>query len=183
MCGIIQIVQWSWTKASRGGRLAEIRNRIPRSVEISADSLDLKPGELNVEIHRWSDTDEFAKCEIVNKSSISWNSTYEYGCVRVTGDEYGSRVEYQYQPTLAGMPDRRAYATGGHREAVTRTYIVRSGEWMQISYNGRFVDMDTALWWYEQATMNVACFEKKPNPKVFLENLPSQRFESLAKLW
>jgi len=51
-----------------------------------------------------------------------------------------------------------------------------------VRYNGRFSDVDTGEWWYEQVAANVAWFAGEPDGRVFLDREPARELRALAEL-
>ncbi len=181
-CGLIQVVRLSWSKAARGGPGARARNAVPAAFEVPADLVGAE-GVLCVDALHWGDRNTFAEPFWSERSRAPLTAGYAVGCVAVSAEAEGLLVRYRYEPAAGGAPDRRAFNPAGHRESTTRTLPVRDGQWVRVCYNGRFSDIDTGAWWYEQVTANVAWFVGEPNGRVFLDREPAQELRALAELW
>lgn len=181
-CGLVQVIRLCWTKASRGGKGARARNAVPAAFEVPAAEFAGAEDMFCVDALHWGDGNAFAASFSTRRHQIPLAEGFTFGCVAVTANAEGLQVCYRYDPANGGAPDRRAFAPVGHRESVTRTLLVRDGEWVRVCYNGRFSNFD-ADWWYQQVTVNVAWFAGEPDGRVFLDRKPAQELISLADLW
>ena len=68
------------------------------------------------------------------------------------------------------------------REGLQREWLVAPQQWTQLHWNGRFTDVDTGAWWYEQTTLNVACFAEAMNGGIFTTRAPDLKFDFRAIL-
>ena len=182
-CGLVQVVRLYWAKAARGGEGARARSAVPVAFEVPAAELVGAAGALCVNATQWGDRNAFAEPFRSDRQRVPLSDGFAVGCVTVLADAEGLLVRYRYEPAVGGAPDRRTFASAGHRESTTRILPVRDGEWVRVCYNGRFSDIDTGDWWYEQVTANVASFAGEPDGRVFLDRKPAQELRSLAELW
>jgi hypothetical protein len=179
----VQVIHLSWTKAARGGEGARARCAVPAAFEVPASELVDVEGVLRVDASHWGDRNCFAAPFRFDRQEVQLSDGFVVGCVTISAWAEGLQVGYRYDPAVGGAPDRRAFAPAGHRESATRTLPVHDGEWVRVCHNGRFSCIDTGNWWYEQVTVNVACFVGEPNGRVFLEQEPTQELRALAELW
>lgn len=95
-----------------------------------------------------------------------------FGCVTIEPGAELTRVTYEYRPDCVGAPRRWSWP---------KRLEVRTGEWVQVAYNGRFSSW-TDRWYYARAVFNVGVFDS-PTGREFVEMEPVARYRDLAQLW
>jgi hypothetical protein len=108
---------------------------------------------------------------------------FNFGCVTVSEHADGLLVRFLWDSGHGGAPDRWFFnALTGNAESASRDLVVRDGQWVQVCYNGRFTDICSGNWWYEQVTVNVAWFDAEASGQVFVGADPVRAFRLLADL-
>ena len=166
---LVQAVAVSWTKASRGGDSATLRNRVPDAFRAPVKEVT----DTTLLFHRVyfgeknafrAPTNEFVDLKEFTKPFI-------FGCVKVfpSGKSIGAVYEHTGE---GGAPDRF-----GRFEIE-----LEPGQWGRFQYNDRFVDFDNGTWWYEKWTFNVGLFQQI-SPGVFLKNDPIKSYSQMELLF
>jgi hypothetical protein len=173
-CGLVQVIHLQWAKSARGGQGARDRNAVPLAFEVPADHLVGARGQLQVEESHWGERNGFAEPFQNRHNRVPIATGFNYGCVTVFGHADGLLVRFQWDSGHGGAPDRWS---------ASRDMVVSDGQWVQVCYNGRFTDIDSGNWRYEQVTVNVAWFDAEASGQVFVAGDPVRAFRSLADLW
>ena len=182
--GLIQIVGLRWEKSARGGQGSRDRNSVPRSFAISRAELTKCDDSLFIDASHWGEPNAFAEPMTSRRHRVALGDGFRYGCVSVSADSNGLRVRFQYDMGNGGAPDR-SYLNwpADEGEVAGRVLLVGPGQWVRVSYNGRFAGRDDGNWYYEQTTLNVAWFESEPDGCAFVNHEPHRELNSLADLW
>jgi hypothetical protein len=138
---VVQHVQTSWTKLSRGGPAAAVRNRVP--VAYSLPEGLRAPGVQRV-THRESDGFIPQKEERDFKIE-SQGTRLRYAELALVDDD-GERLRVALHPSAHGMPRR-------HRRPPSVRLL--PGEWLRWQVNYRFVGVSSGEWHYRLDTFNV----------------------------
>jgi hypothetical protein len=182
-CGLAQVICLHWTKAARGGEGARARGAVPVGFKVEAAELVGAEGVLCVDASQWGERNGFIEPVTVRRHRVLLAEGFSFGCVAVSTNPEGLLVRYQYDGTHGGAPNRWFLNWPGSGGAPGRALLARGGEWVRVCYNGRFSDIDTGNWWYQQVTVNVAWFAGEPDGRVFLDREPAQELRALAELW
>jgi hypothetical protein len=166
---IVQRIWTEWTKRSRGGDAAVVRNAVP-------DSLPLPPpssiGEDDGLLHdvRYCESIDFRPQSTVRPIDI--DKTWEFGSLALhrRGDQVTVRFVWSWHAT--GAPERKSHDA----------FVLAPGQWGRLKCNGRFADADSGTWWYQQDVFNVAWIEAL-DPNRFLNTMPDFDVADLARLW
>lgn len=184
--GVLQILHVEWTKASRGGEGGRARNAIPAALPLSLEEFSTSDERLFVEVHRWNEHNGFTKVVRIERHSVPLSTGFRFGCLTVAAKSDGSpglQLDYPRHTGCGGMPDRWFLNCGlGARNPAASALSVNPGEWVRIRDNGRFDDMDTGNWRYQQVTFNVAWFPARPDPAWFRSRRPTHDLNFLADL-
>jgi hypothetical protein len=176
---LVQHIAMMWTKASRGGEGARLRNSVPEVLQLPPEIREL---ERTVRLHAVnvaessrfrpdSRCSDFGDPEHVNLKGFD---------LKTDGD--GVEVFYKRLPNTAlANRTRWRFDETGCTEWSRSALRLHQGQWGQAMYNGRFAGVDTGNWWYEKNVLNVAVVEE-PDLEVFLRTRPAQRFVELASL-
>ena len=183
-CGLVQVIRLTWTKQTRGGEDACVRNQVPTVLEVPAGELAGVQESLCAEISHWSEDSPATEPSLVRRERVPLAGGYSFGCVTVSPAADGLAVRFQYDQGNAGAPDRWYFnPKSGYGESPGRTVLVRNGQWVRVRDNGRFSNLHTGNWWYQKVTVNVAWFSGQPDGCVFLKHEPVDEIVSLAHLW
>ena len=175
---LVQVIQISWDKSARGGQGARKRSSVPLAFEVQDGHLRDVRGQFQAQVLHWGIDNDFSEPLESRYERVPLDDGYGFGCVTVSANPDGLAVRFRWDSERGGAPARRFLDVGGNGEL-----LVRPGEWMRISYNGRFSDADTGAWWYKQTTVNVAAFEGKPSGQVFIGSEPVRDLRLLEDLW
>ncbi len=103
--------------------------------------------------------------------------------VTIYPGEGSIRVVYEYDSRL-GVPRRDAIGhapdeTGRHRPLQYEAFVLRSGEWGRLKYNGRHTGEEG--WWYDKWVFNIGLFPRW-SPDIFLDTPPCASYSQMARL-
>ena len=183
--GLVQVIHLRWDKSARGGIGAQNRNSVPTEFLIPAEKLQNR-ANFNLLIHEmnWGTKNSFSEPCHQRYRRVSPSEEYHYRCVTVTDHPTGLLVSYRWNQSDGGAPERWFInKETGNAESASCEMFVEEEQWIQICTNGRFVDIDTGNWWYEQMTVNVAWFKNEPQGDIFVAREPIRTFRLLADLW
>lgn len=171
----VQIISTTWTKASRGARLARIRNRVPKCLPLRL------PNDIpNLLCHSvaYSERNEFAEPIAVRVSTTCENNRFGCTNAEIELHDNSATLIYRYQ---TGAPARRFFDKTGTYVAPEHSIEIPLNCWASIEYNGRFSCIDTGNWWYEHSVVNVAVGDVV-SANVFMTTQPMERYTQLAHL-
>ena len=170
----VQTIHIHWTKNSRGGELATLRNRVPRKFP-----LRIPPDFPTLVWHtlRFAENNRF---ETPHSEAIETDcSDDQFGCSNISierGDD-SAVLAYRYRD---GAPPRQFYDKTGTNVSPSHSIVVGMNQWATIEYNGRHSTRD-GMWWYEHVIVNVAV-TKTLDHRAFLATTPIERYTQLALL-
>ncbi len=171
----VQTISTSWTKSSRGGSLAMLRNCVPKRLPLSLPD-DLK----NIVWHSvaYSECNRFAAPISVRVTGHCEDN--RYGCKNAEVERYDDYaiLTYRYQ---TGAPARQFFGQSGTPVAPEHSIKIPWNRWASVEYNGRFACIDTGNWWYERVVINVACGDSIPF-NCFRGSEPFENYTQLAIL-
>jgi hypothetical protein len=165
---IIQRVRCTWTKASRGGEAARIRNSLPRQL-----MLPLEAFAAPVTLHRveFSEPSNFKSQEIVQRFAELAEVQLIDLSLRVIGEKL--EAKHLRRADNAAIRHRPYPFLGGVH--------IADGEWAELRANGRYVDYHTGNWWYDSTTYNVGLFSELATDR-FIQSKAAKRYADLARL-
>jgi hypothetical protein len=167
---LVQHISTSWSKASRGGPRAGVRNAVPVALPFSK----LVPSETRSVLHevQFNERTEFTPHEevIIDGGILPRGKAL---CITAGRDADGAWALYDYSTECGGAPDR-----SGVRKRLTAPL----DRWIRIVANGRFAPAWDGDWWYEKHVVNVGLFSSLA-PYCFTATEPADVFEALAALW
>ena len=165
---VIQEVQTSWTKDSRGAPGAVARNAVPERLSFIPSA-----GHHAILEHlaRYGEESGFVASETV--MSYDTPASLRYGCVRLVVANSRVQVMWRYDPGYIGAPERDE---GPPKEA----FVVSVGQWGCVRYNGRLSSDEG--WWYRKVILNVGIFAA-PTGSEFLVREPDFKYDQTAHLW
>jgi hypothetical protein len=170
----VQCIEMSWTKQSRGGPSAVLRNGVAEALPLP--SLDLKEtkGASCYFSHRveYDERNDFA-APIREKSGDSSALALDLGSLLLSLADGALLVNYMYQ-YRQGAPERHPASLPALR--------LQLGQWGRVLYNGRLVDYDNGTWSYERRVYNIGLFAAI-TPGIFMTTEPVKVFSQIAHLW
>lgn len=165
---VIQHIRCTWSKDSRGGRGASLRNAVPESLVVPAtvDSVSCLLHEATYPEHA-----DFRPTEIHRV----YSDLHEVPDGDIAVRRHGDAVTVDFIRDRAN----RARARHGIRQ---RVFEIRAGEWGRLAFNGRYVtDWDTGTWCYAKSVYNVGLFSRW-SPNIFVATLPCHEFREMRRL-
>ncbi|MBN1910332.1 MAG: hypothetical protein JW818_11375 [Pirellulales bacterium] len=166
----------TWTKASRGGDGARIRNALPDALPLPLEAFTAPWTLHSIYYH---ESNDFTKEEVIKKT----DSPDVLG-IRVLRFKLCNRqlaVSFLHDSANAALVDRIQVDLQGNEILEVDAFVLEPEQWGQLVYNGRFVDMDTGNWWYEHTVFNIG-LGLKPAKDLFRSTRPASRFVELARL-
>lgn len=172
---VVQEIITDWLKRSRGAASSTAREQILDVLE-----LPYLPGPIEGDavVHhtvRFGDADEFEQAEHkVELKEFGQQRRLFFGCVRIYPAAEVLRVDYAYNMTCGGAPERTHFP----RQVLS----LSEGEWGRVVYNGRFSAGFEGLgdWLYRRRVVNVG-YLNEPTLEPFGSGL-AREFTDLAHL-
>jgi hypothetical protein len=166
----LQLLTTEWTKESRGGSGARLRNTTPQGVVLPESLIGADDGTLRIHHVYFSERNNFLPREGTN--TRSGRSTFEeMEAFRVERTEEGVRVLLDHG--RMGLPGAHEWswemARGNQYEELLS---VRPGEWGRAVYNERISYWETSHWGYCKHVLNVGLL-RDASPDVFLATEPA----------
>ncbi len=167
---VLQLLTTEWTKESRGGSGARLRNTTPQGVVLPESLIGADDGTLRIHHVYFSERNNFLPREGTN--TRSGRSTFEeMEAFRVERTEEGVRVLLDHG--RMGLPGAHEWswemARGNQYEELLS---VRPGEWGRAVYNERISYWETSHWGYCKHVLNVGLL-RDASPDVFLATEPA----------
>lgn len=173
---VIQVIHTRWTKQARGGRLAALRNRLPKELPIfTGESVS----DLLLQRIDFSDADSFSNPKQSVTALPREPSHWSEGNSEVHWLADSVQLHYRYQ---TGAPKQLFFRKGGGATAAHHVIGIIPGHWGSIEYNQRHTDLDTGQWWYEHVVVNVAS-GNTIQEDYFLRMAPIERYRRISLLW
>jgi hypothetical protein len=169
---VIQEIRTVWSKASRGGAAAALRNAVPETALLHADGLQSAARRIFRQLLVYGEANDFAGPV---KSEVVWSvaDSISAGCVKVGVSAGRITVTYEYDYRFGGLPPRQTKPGVNVREEL----IVEPESWVRVRYNGRFSGDE---WWYEKVVVNVGLFQR-PRADIFDSTGPAGEISQIAK--
>ena len=177
---IVQHIHITWTKAARGGRLAERRSEIPNAFAVSQPPPTYDKNEHYI-VHgvSFGEHNEFTEPVRSQTTAPSIDTIFNTTNCTVELADDSATVIYEWRD---GAPERQFFDKSGTPVPVRKRLQVHTDKWVRVEYNGRFTGYDCGNWWYEHSIINAAlatpdCLD------VFLTSKPYASFQQLEHLW
>ncbi len=170
----VQTIHINWTKNSRGGELATLRNRVPRAFPLHI------PDDFPTLVWHTLKFAENNRFEAPHTEAIDTESSDDrFGCSNISIDltNDSAVLTYRYRD---GAPPRQFFDKTGANVSPSHSITVGMNQWATIEYNGRHSTRD-GMWWYEHVIVNVAVATSLDH-RAFLANMPIERYTQLASL-
>lgn len=169
-----------WTKATRGGMGAILRNGIPDALPFSAlltHSIACPYLVQTVEHTNFAFNNDDSKVFQPRLQLPTNLDSFEFRGISALLISTGLEVKYEYK-WEQGMPWR--YST------TNEVAQLQPGQWCRVLFNGRFSSYRHNPYgegsdWYEKWVINVGLF-LEPSPEVFLKTEPLKVYSRLAIL-
>ena len=164
---IVQHIHIQWTKCARGGRLAELRNRVPQAVALPPIPRQTDNAARYL-VHRieFHDLNDF-KCPREQKILTPLRDT-EYRVTNCTVDPETSQIHF-------------SWSNGAQARTPNRFFPISSSTLTHLQYNARFAAIDDGSWNYTQeiVTATIAL----PATELFLNTAVGVQHVDLQHLW
>lgn len=166
---IVQRIQTRWTKLSRGGKLAALRNSTPHGISLA----DIPVQHEACMFHEI----EFDECNNFRPETVARfekpTSHFQIEPVFFHVTQTHCELRFNWSWAHCGAPERESYSL----------FKLAPGQWGQFICNGRFgpQTMSGDEWRYQQTVFNVG-YKTSPNCRLFVDNEPDARGSSLAIL-
>ncbi len=164
---VVQHIEIVWSKKSRGGDGARVRNSMPDAVRMPQG-----PGSSPCMLHQAT----FSEWQGFDQQDTTRMSTTfeELGLKFLSGviDDAGLTITFHRDGYNAATPSIFPYKP---------LFTLQEGEFGRFLYNGRYTDNDTGEWWYEKHVYNVGWLTEW-HPDLFINNTPQAEFRELARL-
>ena len=167
----VQSIHTTWSKAARGGRIAQLRAIVPDAFSLQSENLKVCNGIYAEEQH-WGENNDFQK-PIIFKSYCEPSDVYTFQCAQVRRGKNEAFVDWTWDWWQVGAPER----TPAHYQLT-----IHLDEWLQLRWNGRFSCVDSGTWRYGEVTLNVACTWQRPTNNFFTKTTPTSRRDLRASL-
>lgn len=178
----IQVIQTTWTKASRGGQGAERRNAVPDAYSLPLpDQRKVSPQPQYARHQlRCAECEEFRPTpqQLVTDEM---RGTLIIDRLSIHPPDSADILRVTYQPR---RPAHLTYArdqSGEYRPGGQEALALRLGEWGQIRYNWRHHTLYDGDWWYDLWVVNVGYFTEL-HTDAFLGDAPSKVYSQLSRL-
>ncbi|MCA9070717.1 MAG: hypothetical protein KDA84_17425 [Planctomycetaceae bacterium] len=177
---LVQHILIRWSKSSRGGVLAERRNRIPRAFSLPSPEPRFDRTE-RFTVHKieFGESNQFHKPLHITVDPPLIDIPYRSRNCTVEANREFPVVRYEYRD---GAPPRTYIDKEGISVPVMKTFSIAENQWVQIEHNGRFSCRDFGIWSYEHEIINVAFTDPK-NRAIFTTTQPTETYQQLADLW
>lgn len=170
---LIQEIRSIWSKASRGGAAAALRNSVPEAVPFPI--IKSRPAAHKVfhQILVYGEANAFAE-PLKSESREPAADLTDIGCVKIRVSPERVIVSYEYDYRCGGLPPRQTRPGVNVRAEL----IVEPESWARVRYNGRFSGDE---WWYEKVVVNVGLF-RQPCADIFGSTEPAGEISQMAEL-
>lgn len=177
---IVQHIHITWTKVSRGGRLAQRRNQISNAFPLPQPP----PARFDKQEHYIVDRIEFGEGNefaepIRREVSPGLEIPFRARNCRVEIKAGIPEVTFEWTD---GAPRRDYIDKSGTQVPVRKTFSLSEGRWGRVEYNARFSCRDFGMWSYEHEIINVA-FADPDDSNLFLNTQPEFECRQLESLW
>jgi hypothetical protein len=174
---LIQSIHTIWTKASRGGRMAALRQRIPRRLPLP----------------EWGGSPALLWHSVEFAEVAGFSAPVHRSIKAVTGEELErsldlsvvlreqGEVEFTFRAS-PGAPQWRFADKAGRPIPAECRAVLEPTEWVSFERNTRLVDWDQGSWWYEHWTINAAVTDSAPSAQFFLVQPPLRQYSLKARL-
>lgn len=166
---LIQRIVTNWTKRSRGGDAAVLRNSVAEALEVP--EFDLLDGCYVVHDVSFSEGNDYVANGRLRYCELKTDVTIAPLRLHLSRTSVSARFVWTYRDV--GAPERESHAV----------FQLHSGQWGQFRCNGRFgAETKTGREWeYRKSVINVAFAEAIPHD-IFVASVPDAEHARLAML-
>ena len=166
---LVQRITTEWTKASRGGRGAAVRNSFPEAFPLPP--FDSTIGTFIVHSVRFREWDNYECREDLNGYNSATDAHIEPIWIYHHGDHLVVRFVWDWMQ--CGAPERDSH----------EIFHVAQGKWGRFSCNGRFGPTSSSgcVWHYHKTVFNIA-FIDSHDANLFVSSKPQSVQDRLAML-
>ncbi|GAB5407279.1 MAG: hypothetical protein Aurels2KO_55100 [Aureliella sp.] len=164
---LIQHVHALWTKQSRGGDAARVRNAVPDALELPA-SIPAQPFVLHHA--KFIERDDFAQTDEVRSGRSFDALNVDDLELSITPDSLTVRFHRNVNNAACTTP-----------HPFTDVFTLSESQWGRLTYNGRFTAWNTGHWWYEKSIFNIGWFADIESRR-FIDTDPNCGFSEMAHL-
>ena len=164
---LIQHVHTLWTKQSRGGDAARVRNAVPDALTLPST---IRDAPFVLHHAQFVERDGFVQTDTVR-----------------SGAHFGDLSLNDLELTLAADSLTVRYHRNGNNAArttpqpFTDIFSLSESQWGRLTYNGRFTAWNTGNWWYEKSVFNIGWFADFDSQR-FVDTDPTCDFSEMAHL-
>lgn len=170
---VVQRISVMWTKQSRGGKGAQLRNSVPNAFTLPLIGKPENDSVLmchNIKVDEKERFDHERNRQVKFEEIVPQKKFFVGACRLILEKEKLSAI-YIYSATNVGAPQREF-----HPKTVLN---LTPDTWGRVIYNGRF-GWDSE-WWYRKTVLNIGWFTGEIPENVFLGE-PQHTFSDLADL-
>jgi hypothetical protein len=166
---LIQRITTEWTKASRGGRGATVRNSFPEAFPVPPFDATISP--FVVHTVRFREWENFERHEDLNGFGSATDAHIEP--IRIYNHNDHLVVRFVWDWMQCGAPERESH----------EIFQLVPGKWARFVCNGRFGPTSSSgcVWHYHKTVFNIA-FNQSPDADLFVATMPQSVQNRLAKL-
>ena len=164
---VIQHVHSIWTKQSRGGDGARIRNAVPAAAALPPDLL---PATFMLHYAEYTESSDFVQSDTLKSA-----------------DDFAALDIRDLEITLAADLLSVRFIRDGNNAACPSPYphadvfTLSESQWGRLACNGRYTAWNTGNWWYEKSVYNIAWLSEVDR-SVFVRTEPTCDFSEMARL-
>ncbi|MDH3741309.1 MAG: hypothetical protein OER56_06880 [Hyphomicrobiales bacterium] len=162
---VIQHIKVIWTKKTRGGKGAAVRNGVPQAFALLPVSSDADCALQSVRCEEHLDFQPVCAREApVTQFPANWR------CLGLSLSKDRFDVRFRWSPAQCGAPERHDFDA----------FSLAKGDWSRLVCNGRSSD-SVGHWYYQLDTYNIA-FTEGFSAGLFLDTAPKRETSLLASL-
>ena len=164
---LIQHVHSLWTKQSRGGDAARIRNAVPDALPLPP-SVRAAPFVLHHAL--FVERDDFVQADVIRTGDSFADLDLKDLELSITPDSLNIRFHRNVNNAARSTP-----------YPFTDVFSLSESQWGRLTYNGRFTAWNTGNWWYEKSVFNIGWFSCI-DMRRFIDTEPTCDFSEMAHL-
>jgi hypothetical protein len=170
MIVVVQFIEVHWTKHSRGGEAAAVRNQVPEAVPFTPPPID----DQRLLFHHLDAREErgFVTRERIAVEPLV--DTHSFPCLWVHPRSEDVEVVFGHMTMIGGLPPRK-----GGPKTVMR---LKLGEWGRVAWNGRMQPTYDVEWSYGKFVYNVGVLVAEPTHQLD-PTKPHREYRDFANLW
>lgn len=185
---LVQNIVLSWNKSCRGGKGAVKRSSFSQAAKLPANFFDYI--SFGSPVHWvWIQQRADGFHTLVNRRVIEefdmQNSLRISPMELIPKENDSCEVRYRYDWHKGAIPERYQYHREKGRILLNElAFELRPFDYGRSICNGRFIDWDTGIWWYEWSIANIMVLPDQKAPlDSFLANTPTHYYRQMAQLW